>query len=151
MAEENTCQTQFWLKLTLLSLQDVQRFLRELEHNCTSRARRSSPRVHLGWLWVAWSGIDPESWVRPLPSQTSQTFSFRTLGVILVLWGWFSYFGGNSRPIIGPHALDYALCSHAPRYPHFSNMKLQPAHRLKLKNNISSLSLLDVFMWRVPP
>ena len=65
-------------------------------------------RVHLGWLWVAWSGIDPESWVRPLPPP-SQTFSFRTLGV---LWAtylrictmkppcWvgteFSYFGGNS-------------------------------------------------------
>ena len=51
--------------------------------------------------------------MRPLPPPSSQTFSFRTLGVILVLWGWFLYFEGSFRTLglflvlIGPQALDY--------------------------------------------
>ena len=126
MAEGNTCQTQFWLKLTLLSLQDVQRLLRELEHNCTSRARCSPLECILADCGSREVASIQSPGCAPCPHPPSQTFSFRTFGVTLVLWGWFSYFG-VILVLIGPHALDYALCSHVLRYPHFSNMKLQPA------------------------
>ena len=109
VAEGNTCQTQFWLKLTLLSFQDVQPLLRELEHNCTSRARCSPLECILADCGSREVASIQSPGCAPCPH--------RLRLLVFVLWGCFLYFGivfvlwGVILVLIAPHAFDYALCT----------------------------------------
>ena len=98
VAEGNTCQTQFWLKLTLLSPEDVQRLLRELEHNCTSRARRSP----LECILADCGSREVASIQSPGCAPCHQRLRL----LVYVLWGCF-----------GSLASEYALCSPLPPPP----------------------------------